>query len=107
MRLPSEPASDYCFPSKLLEYMATGIPVLSFKLGGIPPTYYPYLLLIEDETVSSIRQAITNALQLSDATRNQIGSNAQEYIRNNKTSDKQAARILSWIYKEHFVCQKE
>lgn len=102
MRLPSEPASDYCFPSKLFEYMSTGIPVISFKLGGIPEEYYQYLFLVEEESIYALRYAIEKALKIPEKKRIQFGIRAKDYIKNNKTSEKQAKRILSWIYKEPF-----
>ncbi len=106
MRLPSEPASDYCFPSKLFEYMMTGIPVLSFRLGGIPKEYYQYLLLIEDESVDALKLSIVNAIEMPEDERKKLGFKAQNFIKNNKTSKKQAERILTWIDKEHSVCQE-
>ena len=53
MRLPSEPASGYCFPSKLFEYMATGTPVLSFDIAGIPREYLQHLYVVKQETVDA------------------------------------------------------
>mgnify|MGYP004611646163 FL=1 len=47
MRLPSEPASGYCFPSKLFEYMATGTPVLSFDIAAIPREYLQHLYVVK------------------------------------------------------------
>lgn len=93
MRLPSENASNFCFPSKLFEYMATGIPVLSFKLGGIPEEYYPYLCLIEKECITGVKNAIEAALKPG----NKIGSSAREFIMSNKTLDKQCRRIVQWM----------
>ena len=93
MRLPSEPASEYCFPSKLFEYMATGIPVLSFRLGGIPEEYYQYLYLIDEESVAAVKKGIETAL----SSNCEIGEAAKEFILNNKTSEQQSRRILKWI----------
>lgn len=97
MRLPSEPASAYCFPSKLFEYMATGNPVISFKLDGIPQEYYQYLILIEEENVEAIRKAIVDAFVV--AKHDDIGNRAKYFICNNKTREVQSERILNWILK--------
>ena len=50
MRLPSAQRSEYSFPSKLLEFMISGRPVLSPKLGGVPDEYYKYLVEIPSTT---------------------------------------------------------
>lgn len=96
MRLPSEPASDYCFPSKLFEYMATGVPVLSFKLGGIPDEYDRYLLYIETESKDAIRDAIENYFD-NEYSYKEVGVDARRFIEQNKNLIKQSQRIMSFI----------
>nr|WP_281420066.1 glycosyltransferase [Faecalicatena faecalis] len=101
MRLPSEPASSYCFPSKLFEYMVTGVPVLSFKLDGIPEEYYNYLVTIEKETIDSVKETIESVIHEStDVIRNR-GRAAREYILKHKNSVKQCESIWNWIMEEN------
>lgn len=97
MRLPSEAASAYCFPSKLFEYMATGIPVLSFNLAGIPEEYYSHLIIIDHESVSSVSQAIQSALNMPQNEASIFGQEAKSFIVENKTSDSQCKRILDFV----------
>lgn len=99
MRLPSEPASAYCFPSKLFEYMATGVPVLSFKLEGIPEEYYEYLQIIFDESVVAVKDAMSNALRLDYEELSSQGNKAREFILSKKTVEKQAAKIWKFASK--------
>ena len=40
----------YSFPSKTMEYMASGTPVLTTRLPGMPAEYYPYVEFIDEET---------------------------------------------------------
>lgn len=97
MRLPSERASAYCFPSKLFEYMASGIPVLSFKLEGIPQEYYEHLIIANDETEFSLIDAITSALEMSDTNRKKIGKHAREFILEKKNKEIQCKRIWRFV----------
>lgn len=97
MRLPSEEASKYCFPSKLLEYMVTGVPVLSFKLEGIPEEYYKYIFVIQDETEKSIISAIDKAFNMDEVSRREMGIKAKNFILENKSIAKQSQKILDWI----------
>lgn len=39
-RDPNEDYVRYSFPSKLIEYMATGTPVITTRLPGIPEEYF-------------------------------------------------------------------
>lgn len=97
MRLPTEPASSYSFPSKLFEYMASGTPVLSFKLEGIPTEYYTYLSIIEN--ADKLKKSIINTLNLSNTERIELGSSAREFILNNKNNISQARNIMNFITK--------
>ena len=44
-RYPDDFTTKYTFPSKILEYICSGIPVLSNKLKGIPEEYEEYITL--------------------------------------------------------------
>jgi len=97
MRLPSEKASSYCFPSKLFEYMATGIPVLSFKLGGIPEEYIEFLYIIQDENKQGIVNAIMNAFEFSDEERKLKGQRAKNFVLREKSVNMQCKKICEFI----------
>lgn len=97
MRLPSEEASKYCFPSKLFEYMATAIPVLTFKLEGIPEEYYRYLVVIDNESVKTIKASIEKVLSMKEAERVAFGEKAKKFVMDNKTIVQQSERIYEWI----------
>lgn len=95
MRLPSEPASAYCFPSKLFEYIATGVPVMSFKLEGIPEEYYPYLITVEDESKDSLKEAMEKSLTMEDIQA--YGGKAKSFVCTLKNKETQSKRIFDWI----------
>lgn len=97
MRLPSEPASAYCFPSKLFEYMATGVPVISFRLEGIPEEYKNYLIVIDDESTKQVMTTIINALEMSEKDRRMLGQKAKEFILDKKSNLVQCQKIWDWV----------
>lgn len=97
MRLPSEEASKYCFPSKLFEYMLAGVPVLSFRLEGIPAEYYEHLIVIEHETEECIVKTIETLLLQAKKDLQQRGSDAQAFVLENKTIKKQCQKILAFV----------
>ena len=49
--------AKYSFPSKNMEYMVSGTPVLTTRLPGMPMEYYPYVYFIEEESADGIAAA--------------------------------------------------
>lgn len=97
MRLPSEPASGYCFPSKLFEYMATGTPVLSFDIAGIPREYLQHLYVIKKETVDALAKAIEETLSLDEASLQEQGNRAREFVINEKNTKTQCSKMWKFV----------
>jgi glycosyltransferase involved in cell wall biosynthesis len=96
-RSTKEEFTKYSFPSKTIEYMLSGTPVLTTRLQGIPEEYFKYVFSAEDNDVSLLTDAINNALSHTDAELAQMGLGAREYIVKNKNSVAQAKRILEFI----------
>lgn len=97
LRNPEVELTKYAFPSKTLEYMSSGSAVLSTKLEGIPSEYFDYIETVEDLTVNGIKEAIEKVLDLDDETYISKCQKAQSFMRENKTAEKQAARILDFV----------
>lgn len=95
MRLPCEDASNYCFPSKLFEYMVSRTPVLTYKIGGIPSEYYKYLIIINNEDV--LYETMQKVINDDYNKFIKIGNNARCFILKNKTKEKQAEKIIKFI----------
>lgn len=87
----------YSFPSKLIEYMSTGTPVLTTKLPCIPQDYNNYLYMIEDESVEGFAKAVYQLTKKSKEELNEMGKSARKYILNNKTESKQGSKIASFF----------
>lgn len=97
MRMPTEEASKYCFPSKIFEYMLSGNPVLSFKIAGIPDEYFDYLMIIEEVSTESIVAKIQQILAMNKEERRIYGERSQKYILETKNNIKQANEILQFV----------
>ena len=50
--------TKYSFPSKDIEYMASGTPMLTTILPGMPKEYCDYVYLIKDESINGLYKAI-------------------------------------------------
>lgn len=90
-------SSKYFFPSKIMEYMASGTPLLTTKLPGIPKEYYEYVYLIEDESVAGIRKALKEVLSKSPEELHEKGMAARDFVIREKNNILQAKKVLDMI----------
>lgn len=65
------------FPSKLIEYMATGVPILTTRLSGIPDEIRDCFYFIDDDGEQNIAQALTTVMNIAPAERARRGSLAE------------------------------
>ena len=87
----------FSFPSKTLEYLAAGKPVLSTRLPGIPEEYFGYLQPIEDETPEGLAGALTAFRDLSVEERDRLGALGRDFVLAQKTEARQGARLLEFL----------
>lgn len=89
----------YSFPSKTMEYMSSGTPVLTTVLPGMPKEYHPYVYLLEDESADGIAAKLREVLAQSDETLFGKGCEARNFILNRKNNVIQAQKILEMLKK--------
>ena len=87
----------YSFPSKNMEYMVSGTPVLTTKLPGMPKDYYDYVYLIETETVEGMSRTISSLLNKSKEELHQFGMKAKAFVLNEKNNVNQAGKVIGLI----------
>lgn len=87
----------YSFPSKTMEYMASGTPTLMSKLKSLPSDYLEHLYLFEDESIEGMSQMIKQCLDKTDAELDDFGKAAAKFILSNKTSDIQARKLVDFL----------
>ncbi len=89
----------YSFPSKTLEAMASGTPLLTTKLPGIPKDYYPYIYLFEDDSEAAFISGFEETLKISEKDLQNKGKKAREFAMNNKNNIVQAAHFCLFLQK--------
>ncbi|MBR4282079.1 MAG: glycosyltransferase family 4 protein, partial [Clostridia bacterium] len=87
--------TKYSFPSKTIEYMASGTSMLGYKLPGIPKEYHSHLYEITQE--DGMESCLSRVMMLSDEEREEFGSSAKEFIEKEKNSNKQCAKIMELL----------
>lgn len=89
--------TKFSFPSKTIEYMLSGTPLITTKLEGIPDSYFEYLFVAEDNKVMTLTNAMRQALSLSMEELDDFGVCAKEYIVREKNAINQTRRIVDFI----------
>ena len=90
----------YSFPSKTMEYMSTGTPVLTTVLPGMPKEYHPYVYLLEEETADAIAEKLGQIFAQPADALFEKGMAAREFILKEKNNVKQAGKILAMLKKD-------
>ena len=91
--------TKYSFPSKNMEYMVSGTPLLTTKLPGMPKEYYPFIYQIEDESPDGIAKVLTETLNIPFKERKQKAEQARDFVIKYKTNVQQAGRIVRFLKK--------
>ncbi|MDY6366921.1 MAG: glycosyltransferase [Clostridia bacterium] len=92
--------TKYSFPSKNMEYMASGTPVLTTELPGMPKEYYPYIFTIKNDNADGIANALKDVFALDVSARYLKGRSAREFVLREKSNVVQAKKILEFLRKE-------
>ena len=90
----------YSFPSKTMEYMSTGTPVLTTVLPGMPKEYHPYVYLLEEETADAIAEKLRQIFAQPADALFEKGMAAREFILKEKNNVKQAGKILAMLERD-------
>lgn len=94
-RSPEGEYTRYSFPSKTMEYMASGTPTIMYNLECIPDEYKPFLILMEAH--DDMSKVIGNWLSKSESDLYSFGKKAQNFILENKTADKQIGHLINFF----------
>lgn len=93
--------TKYSFPSKTIEYMLSGTPLLTTMLEGIPDEYYKYVYAVPNNDISTIQEKLFEIINMNKQDLCNKAKNACEFIKNEKNSKNQAYRIYSFLKKNH------
>lgn len=86
--------TKYSFPSKNMEYMVSGTPILTTNLPGMPSEYKKYVYLIENNSPKGICTALERTISLGKKELHKKGKLAKVFVMKEKNNMIQAARII-------------
>ena len=98
-RQPNGGFTRYSFPSKNIEYLASGTPTLIYELEGIPSEYFDYCyhLSEKERSVEDLRRMIEYIYMTPEKERTELASKAKEFILTKKNAPAQAKKIIDFI----------
>lgn len=96
-RQPDSEYTKYSFPSKIIEYFASGTPTLMFPLPGIPIEYYQYCYLFSDNNIDNMSMEISKLLALDTIILREKGLLAQKFIVEQKNPISQLSKLNELI----------
>lgn len=96
-RPSDESFSQMSFPSKIIEYMYTGRPVLTTRIQSIPLDMSGYLYYIEDESSNGIKNAMIDIMKISTSELNYIGMSGRSFVLNNYSESIIGDKIRAFV----------
>lgn len=93
-RPSKEEFTKYSFPSKNMEYMASGTPVVTTRLPGMPKEYNNYVFTFIDETVPGISKTLNDLLSIPPEKLIEMGQKGKAFVMLEKNNRIQARKIL-------------
>lgn len=99
-RIPDgNPFTRYSFPSKTLEYFASGTPTLLYQLDGIPKEYFKYCYSLDSNHTSQqdLSEKIVQILSIPEQKRLQVAESARKFVLENKNPLKAAIQIMDLL----------
>ncbi len=90
--------TKYSFPSKTMEYLLSGKPVIMRKLPGIPEEYHKYLFFTADDSIEALQKSIVDVCETRQESRRQLGSSAREFVQKVKNYLIQNEKIVQLIF---------
>lgn len=89
--------TKFSFPSKTMEYLASGTPCVMYKLPAIPEDYHDYIYFCEEETPVGLSKTIVSVCEKNPSDLKAFGERAKQFVLNNKTSFIQGEKIYNLI----------
>lgn len=99
VRDPQDEYTKHSFPSKTLEYLLSGVPVISTALPGIPSEYWPHMILLSANEPHLIATAIEESCKMTTGERRRLGQSGLALART-KDFRTQGRRIATFV-KQH------
>ena len=89
--------TKYSFPSKTLEYMASGTPCIMHRLPSVPKEYNDFIFFTDRDDYTGLKEKIIEVCSMKQTDLNDFGQKASQFIFENKNPKVQVKKIYDMI----------
>jgi glycosyltransferase involved in cell wall biosynthesis len=89
--------TKYFFPSKMMEYLASGVPVISTCTGHVEEEFGSFTYLLREETPEALYKLIRYVSELDPQERRESGRMARAYMATHKTWEAQTQKLAAFF----------
>lgn len=90
--------NKYSFPSKNLEYLMSGTPVICSKLSGMSREYDDIMFTLDEMNEKTLSQAIIDILKMNSDRLKEMTKKAREFVLQNKTKEVYKSNMENFIF---------
>lgn len=91
--------TKYSFPSKIIDYLATGNPVIAYKLDGMPDIYSNFITFVQGDTVDDLQHCLESVIYSNSDELKKKTMLAKKYLNDELSSIQVAKRIIALLNK--------
>jgi len=111
VRLTRTINTQYYFPSKLIEYLTTGTPVLTTNTGHTIEEFGEFVFQLTEETPVALLSMVEQVAGVSRADRHRLAARARDYVRHAKHWSRHGRVLAEYLSRvargESTVCHQE
>jgi len=99
---PSLKITEYAYPSKLPEYMMTGVPVITTEVGPVKKMLDKCnccIIIKSDNMIYNLESALIDVYKMNQGERDLLGARAVDFVNNNLTWDVLGERVNKYLLK--------
>ncbi len=94
---PPQDFTKYFFPSKNMEFLASGTPTVMFRLGCMPKEYDEHLFYVDGNDSEALKDKLVEVCEMDKEALMKFGKEAKEFILEKKNPRVQCGRIIEFI----------